>query len=171
MKLMQKALMIVLVGMGLSAYADLKVGVVNVQTIFEQVPQGQATVKSLQAALAPQVNQLKSEQASLNTAVSNFNRNAPTMSAKERADAEQKLSSQQQQFQQDVSTLKSTEMQKQQEAAAAFQTDLVNAIGQVAKSGGYDMVMTDQTIPFYNSSFDVTAQVVTIMQQLGQKAK
>lgn len=170
MKLMQKIVMIVLVGMGLSVYADLKVGVVNVQTVFEQAPQGQATVKTLQAALAPQVSQLKSEQATLNTAMSDFNRNAPTMTAKARATEEQKLSSQQQQFQQDVSTLKSIEMQKQQDAAAAFQTDLVNAIGQVAKSGNYDMVMTDQTVPFYNSSFDVTAQVVAIMVHLGQKS-
>ncbi len=96
---MQKIVMIVLVGMGLSVYADLKVGVVNVQTVFEQAPQGQATVKTLQTALAPQVDQLKSEQASLSTAMSDFNRNAPTMTAKARAAQEQQLSSQQQQFQ------------------------------------------------------------------------
>ena len=171
MKLMQKIVMIVLVGMGLSVYADLKVGVVNVQTVFEQAPQGQATVKTLQTALAPQVDQLKSEQASLSTAMSDFNRNAPTMTAKARAAQEQQLSSQQQQFQQDVTNLKNTETQKQQAAAGVFQTDLVNAIGQVAKSGGYDMVMTDQTIPFYNASFDVTAQVVAIMQKSGHQAK
>ncbi len=170
MKLMQKVIMIVLMGMGLSAYADLKVGVVNVQTVFEQAPQGQATVKTLQAALAPQVSQLKSEQASLNTAMNDFNRNAPTMTANAKATTEQQLSSQQQQFQQDVSNLKNIETQKQQAAAGVFQTDLVNAIGQVAKSGGYDMVMTDQTVPYYNSSFDVTAQVVAIMQQSGQKS-
>jgi outer membrane protein len=166
MKQMRNIMAIALLGFSLSTYADLKVGVVNLQTVFEQAPQGQATVKRLEDTLAPQMESLKVEQTSLNNAMAAFNRNAPTLSANERATQEQKLSDQQQQFQQKVDTLKAQEAQKQQAAASTFQADLVNAIGQVAKSGSYDMVMTDQAVPYYNSGFDVSTQVVALMSKM-----
>ncbi len=163
MKLVKTAIAVGLLSVGISAMANLSIGVVNMQNVFVQAPQGQATVQTIKDQLAPQINKLKDEQSSLSAAMASFNRNAPTMTAKARTAQEQTLSGQQQQFQQNVSALKDTESTKQQAAAAAFQAALVTAIGQVAKSGHYDMVMTDQTVPFYKADYDVTSQVVALM--------
>jgi outer membrane protein len=165
MKLVKTAIAAGLLSVGMTAMANLSVGIVNMQNVFVQAPQGQATVQTIKDQLAPQIDKLKSEQASLSTAMARFNRNAPTMTAKDRAAQEQQLSMQQQQFQQDVNNLKDTEGSKQQTAAAAFQSALVSAIGQVAKSGNYDMILTDQTVPYYKSAYDVTSQVVAIMSK------
>ncbi len=165
MKLVKTAIAAGLLSVGVSAMANLSVGVVNMQNVFVQAPQGQATVQTIKDQLAPQIDKLKGEQTSLSTAMASFNRNAPTMTAKERTAQEQKLSAQQQQFQQDVNGLKETEANKQQTAAASFQAALVSAIGQVAKSGNYDMIMTDQTVPYYKSAYDITPQVVALMSK------
>lgn len=164
MNKMKKIIALALMAASSCAFADLKIGVVSVQEVFQQAPQGQATVAQLKQKLAPQVTKLNNEQTALNTAVSDFNRNAPTLSAADKTSQEQAITAQQQQFQQDVATFRKTEGQTQQTAASTFQTDLVNAINQVAQQGSYDMIMTDQTVPFYKDSFDVTSQVVTLMQ-------
>ena len=165
MKLVKTTVALGLLSVGISAMANLSVGVVNMQNVFVQAPQGQATVQTIKDQLAPQIDKLKTEQANLSTAMNSFNRNAPTMTAKDRAAQEQALNNEQQQFQQDVNALKDTESTKQQAAAATFQAALVAAIGQVAKSGSYDMIMTDQTVPYYKSAYDVTNQVVALMSK------
>jgi len=172
MKIIKIAILatVVAVGIASSAFADLKVAVVNLQTVFQQAPQGQATVDQIKQQLTPQMNQIKKNQAALTTAVNNFNKNAPTMSAKERDNQEAALTKQQQQFQKEVDSFRNTEAQKQQAAAQNFQTSLVSAIQTVAKNGSYDLVMTDQTLPYYNSKMDVSAEVVNLMKKMGSGA-
>lgn len=164
MKKMKILIAVTLLAASSYTFADLKVGVVSVQQVFQQAPQGQATVNKLKQTLGPQVAKLNSEQSALDTAVTNFNRNAPTLSTKDKASQQAAITTQQAQFQQDVAAFRKTEGQVQQSAAQTFQTDLVNAINQVAQQGSYDMVLTDQTVPFYKDSFDVTSQVITLMQ-------
>ena len=149
------------------AQADMKIGVVSLQTVFQQVPQGQASVDQMKQQLMPQMNQIKKDQSSLSNAVSAFNKNSPMMSAKDRDSEEATLTQQQQQFQQEVDTFRTAESQKQQAAAQAFQSSLVAAIQTVAKNGSYDMVMTDQTVPYFNPKFDVSPAVINLMKKMG----
>ncbi len=165
MNMMKKIIAIAVMSASACAFADLKVGVVSIQEVFQQVPQGQAAVNQMKQDLAPAVKKLSNEQDTLQTAVANFERNAPTLSAKDKATQEQAINTQQQQLQEDVTAFRKTEAAAQQEAATNFQNALVSAINQVAQQGNYDMVMTDQTIPFYKDNFDVTSQVVSLMQK------
>lgn len=147
------------------ANAD-KVGVVSLQTVFQQAPQGQATLDQIKQQLTPQMNQLKTEQSQITAAVNAFNKNSPTMSAADRQTQTNTLNQQQQQFQQDIANFHNAETQKQQAAAQNFQSDLVAAVQTVAKNGSYDMIMTDQTLPYYNPSYDVSSQVVNLMKKM-----
>lgn len=166
MKLVKIVLVVsMLVGTLGIANAD-KVGVVSLQTVFQQAPQGQATLDKLKQSAMPQMNQLKKQQAQLASAVAEFNKDAPTLSAGDRSTQEASLTQEQQQFQQAVSSFRDSEAQQQQAAAQTFQTDLVNAIQTIAKSGSYDMIMTDQTVPYYNPSYDVSAAVVNLMKKM-----
>ncbi len=153
-----------LVFVSMTAFADdLKVGIVNVQEVFAEAPQGQATVDQMKKAIAPQVTKLNAEETTFQTAVTNFNRNAPTLSATDKATQEQALSTQQQKLQADIASFRKSTEQQQQQAAGVFQKELVNAITEIAQAGDFDMVFTNQTIPFYKDSFDITSQVVTMM--------
>lgn len=160
---------LLLVGTSFYAFADgqaPKIGVVNYMSVFQQVPQGKATLDQLKSQLAPQLQKLQTQQQSLDASIQNLEKNGPTMTAQARQSQEASLSQQQQQFQQQVMSLKASEMKKEQAAANNFEDDLTNAISQVAKAGHYDLILTDQAAPYYDSAYDVTGNVISAMQKM-----
>ncbi len=143
-----------------------KIAVISLQTVFQQAPQGQAALDRLKQQMTPQMNSLKKMQDQLNAAVTAFNKNSPTMSDADRTAQENALNQQQQKFQQQVNAFQTAQGQQQQAAAQNFQTDLVNAVQTVAKNDGYTLVMTDQTVPYYNPSYDISGEVVNLMKKM-----
>ena len=61
MKLVKTAVAAGLLSVSVAAMANLSVGVVNMQNVFVQAPQGQATVQTIKDQLAPQIDKLKTE--------------------------------------------------------------------------------------------------------------
>lgn len=151
--------------MSIQAQADVKIGTVDFLTVFQQAPQGNATLEALKAALKPQVDKLKTQQSALNDQLSTLERNAPTLSADDRKKQEDALAKQQDDFQQQVNQLKDDENKKEQAAADAFESALESAITTVAKSGHYDLILNTQAAPYSADSMDVTAQVVANMKK------
>ena len=146
------------------SFAVAKIGVVDYAKVFEQVPQGQATVAKLKDELKPQVDQVTKQQQQLVAQIKDFERNGPTMSKTAR-DAEQKqLEGKQADFQKQVVQIHQEQLQKEHTAAMTFQTDLQNAVNKVAESGKYDLILNSQAAPYSASSYDVTSQVVTDMK-------
>jgi outer membrane protein len=143
-----------------------KIGVVNYMSVFQQVPQGKATLDQLKSQLAPQLQKLQQQQQALTSSIQQLERNGPTLTAAQRQSQEAALTQQQQAFQQQVMDLKAAEMKKEQSAASNFENDLNNAISQVAKAGQYDLIMTDEAAPYYNPKYDVTSNVISIMNKM-----
>ncbi len=139
-------------------------GVVNYMEVFQQVPQGNATLNTLKANLKPQVAALKKQQATLEQQVQALNRNAPTMSQDAKDAQEKQLMQQQDAFQQQVTALQKSEAQKEQAAAGDFNAALMTAINQVATKNNLSLVFNSEATPFVAPSLDVTAQVVAIMK-------
>jgi outer membrane protein len=156
----------VIAAASLTAMADMKVAVVNYMQVFQQAPQGNATAEQLKAQLQPQMDKLKDQQASLEQQAQDLQKNAPTMTASERKAKQQALDQEQQAFQQQVSEARNTVMQNQENAQQTFISDMQTAINQVAKSGHYDMILNSQAVPYYDGDYDVTSQVVQIMQNM-----
>lgn len=150
---------------GLANAAD-KIGVVSMQQVFQQAPQGQAALDKIKQSLTPQMNQLQKQQSQLSSEVSDFNKNSPTMTDAARTAKEADLTQQQQQFQQKVAAFQNTQQQQQQGAAQKFQSDLVSAVQTVAKNDGYTLIMTDQTVPYYDPSYDVSSEVINLMKKM-----
>ena len=143
---------------------NLQFGVVNYVTVFQQVPQGNATLQQLKTDLAPKVAALKKQQTQLEQQVATLDRNSPTMTKDAVTAQEKTLSQQQQAFQQQVTALEKTEAQKERQAANNFNTALSNAIQQVATQNHLSVVFNSQATPYVASGYDVTSQVVTAMQ-------
>ena len=167
-KILASVIVLASLGLGGTALAATAThfAVVDYQQVFEQVPQGKATLEQLKDQLAPQISKLKSQQQDLASQIQDFERNSPTMSASDRKSEQDKLTSEQQAFQQDVVQLRQTEQQKEDAAANTFQNDLISAIHQVAYNGHYDMVFNSQAVPYYSSQYDVTDAVVSRMKRL-----
>ncbi len=150
-----------------SAFAT-NVGVVNIQTVFEQSPQGHATLMKLQTAVQPQVDALKAEQQKLQSDAQTFQRNAPTLSAADRKSQEDALTARQKTFQDKVSALTDSEHAQEKTAAQTFTDNLKTAVSQAAQKDGMDVVLTAEAAPYVAPKFDVTTDVVKAMQGLAK---
>jgi outer membrane protein len=148
-----------------TAMADMKIGVVNYMQVFQQTPQGNATLNQLKAQLQPQLDKLKDQQAQLAQQAQALEKNAPTMTKADRATQEKALAQKEQDFQNQVNSLRDAEMKKEQDAANNFENALQDAVNQVAKKGNYDMVLTSQATPYVSQKYDITTSVVQVMQQ------
>ena len=142
------------------------VGVVNIQTVFDQTPQGHATLIKLQADVQPQIDALKAEQQKLQSDAQAFQRNAPTLSAADRKTQQDALTASQKTFQDKVSALSDAEHAKEKTAAQTFTDNLKTAVGQAAQKDGMDVVLTAEAAPYSSPKSDVTADVVKAMQGL-----
>jgi outer membrane protein len=149
----------------LPAMATTKIGVVNFQKVFQNVPQGQATVEKMRDSLKPKVEQVKKTQQQLEKQIKDFERNAPTMGKSQRAAEQKKLQEKQGAFQKQVTTIHDDQLKKEQAAAVTFQNDLKKAINQVAKDGHYNLIFNSQAAPYSDSDYDVTKQVIADMKK------
>ena len=149
----------------LPAIAATKIGVVDFQKVFQNVPQGQATVEKMRDELKPKVESVQKTQQQLEKQIKHFERNGPTLSKSQR-DAQQKtLQEKQAAFQKQVSAIHNDQMKKEQAAAKMFQDDLQKAVNEVAKDGRYDLILNSQAAPYSDSDYDVTKQVIADMKK------
>jgi len=144
------------------------VGVVDVQTIFDQTPQGHATLLKLQSSIQPQVDALKQQQESLQTDEQTFERNESTLSAADRKTQGDALDKRQQDFQAQVTALRDSETKQEKAAAEVFSEDLKTAVATVAVKDKLDVVLSADAAPYANASSDVTPEVVMAMTQLAK---
>ena len=150
-----------------TAAQPMRIGVVDYLKVFQNVPQGQATLNKLKASLKPSVLKLKSSQQALSADIKKLEKNGPTLSKAQRAEQEKALNKKQQAFHQQVSALRTKEMGKQQAAAKVFEGDLKKAVAEVAQKHHFDMLITKQAVPYVNSKFNVTQAVIDDMKKMG----
>ena len=142
----------------------IQFGVVDYVQVFQQTPQGNATLDQLKSDLKPQINGLKAQQATIEAAVKQLDVNAPTMTQAARDDQAKKLQAEQDAFQAKVTALQKQEAQKEQAAADAFNKALSDAVEQVAIKDHLSVVFNAQATPYVADRYDVTNEVVAAMQ-------
>ncbi len=145
------------------------VGIVNLTTVFQNVPQGSAALASLKEELAPQVQTLQGKQQTLQQQIAAFNSNTK-LSKKEAATQKAALVKQQQALQQTVQSFQQTATQQEQALLSSFNDSLKTASTSVAKADRVDLVLSNQTTLYSTDSVDLTAQVVALMQQAAAKS-
>ncbi len=151
--------------LGASALAT-NVGVVDIQSVFDQTPQGHATLLKLQTAVQPQVDALKATQQKLQEDETTFQKNAPTLSATDRKTQEDALMARQKAFQDQVTALTDAEHVKEKDAAQTFTDNLKASVAKAAAKNSMDIVETAEATPYYSSQTDVTKDVVAAMQAM-----
>jgi outer membrane protein len=147
-----------------SAMAGTNVGIVNLTTVFQNVPQGSAALASLKEELAPQVQALQGKQQSLQQQIAAFNSNT-SLSKKQAATQKEALLTQQQNLQATVQSFQQSATQQEQALLNNFNTALKAASTSVAQADHVDLVLSNQTTLYSVDSVDLTTQVVAAMQQ------
>jgi outer membrane protein len=148
------------------AWADLKIGVVNSQTLMQDSPQGKAVQQRLQAEFSEKQRDLSTEQQELKSREAALQRDGATMSVDQRSateqtlrDAERQLAEKQNEYQDDMNARQNQELSK-------LQQTIIEAVQQYALAQRFDLVLANGVI-FANPAIDITQPVLTLLQSKG----
>lgn len=147
----------------LPAHADIKIGVVNASRLLQESPQAKAVQESLRNEFAPKQRELAAQQAALKAKQDKYEKDAPTMSADQRAKAEKELRDGNREYTQKVTDFQEDANTRQNEELSRLQSAIVAEVQSYALSQKYDLVLTEGVV-YANSALDITAQVLAGLQ-------
>jgi outer membrane protein len=140
------------------AYADLKIGVVNIPAVLEKAPQAGKAKKRLEQEFKPRDNQLVAQQKELQELQAKLTKEGSVMSDSQRNRLEQDIQNKmrdakrtQQEFSEDFNTRRNEELGK-------LQRRIVEAIRAIAKDQDFDLILTDGVI-YSSDQMDITSQL------------
>ena len=149
----------------LSAYADLKVGFVEVQKILQEAPQTIEINKKLEKEFNVRSDKLKTDIKTLNDRQTAFNKDSLAMKDSEKESKVKGLDQLRIDIQRKDRELKEDFNIRKNEELAALQDQVNKAVTSVAKAEGYDLVVYNG-VAYANEKIDITDK---ILKSLGKK--
>lgn len=156
------------VGVGAQA-EELKVGVVNYARLMQESPQAKAVQNALRSEFAGKQQELQTQQASLKTKESQLERDGPTMSPDQRAEAERQLRDGQRRLSEMVNEYQDDFNARQNQELSKLQKILVEQVQVYAQAQKFDLVIADGVI-YTNPTLDITAPILAALQARGATA-
>jgi outer membrane protein len=148
------------------SYAELKIGFVNVPKVLEKAPQAEKAKQRLEKEFAPRDKQLVSQQQEVIKLEEKYNKDASVMGDAAKRKLETEIIAKkrdalraQKEFSEDFNSRRNEELQK-------LQRRIIDAIKELAKEEGYDLLLTDGVI-YSNDEIDVTAKVQSKLSKVG----
>lgn len=152
-------------GMG-NAYAELKVGVIDLQQIMQKSNQIATINSQLTKEFKPRQDKILALQKSLQDETDQLSRNSATMTETDRNKLQDKiiadranLQGMSLSFQRDVNSAQNQGMQK-------FMTQLNGVVNIIAKENNFDLILQRAGVPFVKTSLDITNQVLDQLNKL-----
>ena len=148
-----------------SAYADLKVGFVQVDKILQEAPQTIESNKKLEKEFSSRTDKLKADVKSLKERESSFSKDALTMKESERDTKEKSLSQHRVDVQRKERELREDINIRRNEELGGLQEQINKAVTSVAKAEGFDLVLYNG-VAYASEKIDITDK---ILKSLGKK--
>ncbi|KFD20711.1 MULTISPECIES: molecular chaperone Skp [Tatumella] len=143
-----------------AAQAADKIAVVNVSSIFQQMPQRAAVARQLQNEFKGRATDLQTQERALQAQMQNFQRNASTMKASDRARTEKELMTQRESFSEKAQAFEQDNNRRQSEERNKLLSRIQDAVKKVASSEGYDVVIDSNAVAYAADAKDITADVL-----------
>lgn len=157
------------VGAAHAQQSGLKIAVVNVQRMLEQMPQTQKAMSALQEEFAPRQRDLVAMQQSLQTKQDTYKRDASVMGEAERAKLERDIREQTRDLQRADDELQEDANIRRNEVLSQLQGSLVQAVQTYARQAGYDLVVAEYL--YAGAGIDITDDVLSaVREQFEQEA-
>lgn len=148
-----------------TAMAATSVAVVDLNKVFQGVPQGAPAFATLKQQLSPQVTSLQNQQQSLQQQVTAFQNNTKLTKSQQQTEKTQLLA-EQNKLQQAIQAFQKSANDQEQLLLTAFGTTMKTAVSQVAQRDGEDLVLSNQSTLFNVQDTDITTQVIAAMKTM-----
>nr|WP_239032171.1 OmpH family outer membrane protein [Pseudoalteromonas sp. MMG022] len=138
-----------MMGTSASALAH-KVGIVDMQQIYKNIPQVAKIEQQLQGEFAERRQALEKLQGDIRFEMEKFQRESATMSDEQKTTLRDKIQGMQKELAEKGRPLEQEIKQRQNEELAKVQKLIIGAIEDVAKSGKFDEVKVKDTTIYFN---------------------
>ena len=141
-----------------TAWAELKVGFVNIPAVLEKAPQAEKAKKRLEQEFSPRDKQLLAQQNEVKKLEERMSRDAAVMGDSERRNLERDILSKQRELKRNQQEFSEDFNMRRNEELGKLQRRIVEAIRSLAKEQNYDLLLTDGVI-YASEAIDVTSQI------------
>lgn len=142
------------------AQAADKIAVVNVSSIFQQLPARATVAKQLENEFKGRATELQGMERDLQTKMQKLQRDGSTMKASERSRMEKDLMAQRETFQTKAQAFEQDNRRRQAEERNKILSRIQDAVQKVADNEGYDVVIDANAVAYAGKSKDITADVL-----------
>jgi outer membrane protein len=148
--------------------ADIKIGVVDYQRLFEESPQAKVVRDALQAEFGPRLQQLVTQDNALKAKNDKLQKDAPTMTPEQRSKAEKELRDAARELERKKGELQDDSNAKRQEEMNKLQRTLITEVREYAKAQSFDIVIAEGVI-YATPTVDITSQVLQALNARAAK--
>lgn len=149
----------------MASSAELKIGVVNIQKLAQESPQGKAAREALNAEFEPKQKELQTKFNALKAREEKLNKDAATMTEVQKTAAEKELQNGVRELQLQQASFQEALNDAQQEANGRIGRALDDEVKTFARANGYDMILPEAL--YVAPAMDVTE---AILQALARRA-
>lgn len=142
------------------AQAADKIAVVNVSSIFQQLPARVTVAKQLENEFKGRATELHGMELDLQAQMQRLQRDGSTMKPSERSKMEKDVMAQREAFSTKAQTFEQDNSRRQMEERNKILSRIQDALKKVADNEGYDVVIDQNAVAYADKSKDITADVL-----------
>lgn len=165
---MRKTIKIILLAVILiqsSAWAESRIAAVNINNLMEQAPQAQLASEEMKQRFADREKSLLAERDSISKLEAQYKRDKETISSTQREEMEQRLRGLLRDYKRDSDNFTEDFNLARNEALDKLQSDVYKAIVNVAEKEKYDLVLSESVL-YASSRMDITDKVLAELKTL-----
>nr|WP_247664737.1 OmpH family outer membrane protein [Pseudoalteromonas sp. MMG010] len=156
-----------MMGTSASALAH-KVGIVDMQQVFKQIPQTRQIETSMQTEFAERRQELDKLQGDIRFETEKFQRESTTMSQAQKDELIKKITGMRKNLTDKAAPLEQAMKARQQEEIGKVQTLIIDTITKIAKDDDFDEVKTRDGVIYFNPK-EVTDLSDKVIEQVSKK--
>ncbi|KTD38876.1 outer membrane protein OmpH [Legionella nautarum] len=145
---------------GFNAFAEAKIGVVDLQKIMQTSSQMKTIQQKLEKDFKPRRDKLVAMEEGLKQDMEKFKRDGSIMSDSQKKDLEKKILATQQTFEREGQQYQQELSTAHNEAMEELYSKIRKAIAKVADTDKYDIVLQKDAAPFSSEKLDITENVI-----------
>jgi outer membrane protein len=148
-----------------SAFAELKIAVVNVQRAIGECDEAKGLIAKLESDTAPDQTAIKALGAEITQLQEKFNKDSDVMSDPEKRKVQKEIEDKQIDYQFRVNKFQKTVNERQQDILSQMAPKLDAVLKDIIAKEAYDLVIHRQNILYVDAKYDITAQVTEKLNQ------
>ncbi|HLV47580.1 MAG TPA: OmpH family outer membrane protein [Aliidiomarina sp.] len=145
--------------------SGIKVAVVDVRSVFEQLPQSRDIAKTIEMEFQERAERLRGMETSMTELQERLQRDEAIMSEQEMQEGAMKLQQQYQEYQERREALSEQLTRRRNEERNRVLGQIQQVVNDIAESEGFDLVLEAGNIAFAKNNLNITERVIERMSR------